>query len=195
MPWWLLGPVVLLAFRGALVARELLLTLALKLRGCPGAGFDLRLGRGGMRAVGLETCAPDQIVGPALVGVFGGVLLATGLLVAFTRGWRPRSPALTAFIYLFALATAAEVLSGSVVFSVLERYEPAVLGAAGVSRFLLIAVGVLVGLVWWALGTRSSSTLVWALGRPESQTEHFRRLVAFKLTAGAAVISLVRIIS
>jgi hypothetical protein len=193
-PWWLLLPIVVVAFRGALLLRELQLAAVLWLFGCPGAGFDAHLGRGGMRAVGLETCSEGQRVGPALLGVFGGSLVATALLVAFARGFRARSRHTTAFGYLFALATAAEVLSVSVVFSILDRFEPALLSASGVSRILLVIVGVAAGLGWGLLAARSSDTFVWALGRPEHEVSHFRHLVAFKLTIGTAFIALMRVL-
>ncbi len=193
IPWWLLLPIVVGAFRGALLLRQLLLAAALWIVGCPGAGFNAHFGHGGMHAVGLQTCAPGQVVAPALIGVFGGGVLATALLAAFVRGFRPRSRHLAAFGYLFALASAAEVLSVSVIFALLGRFEPAVLEAAGLSRYLLVGVGLLGGLGWGLLAARSSGMFVWALGRSERHEPHFRRLVAFKLTAGSAIISLIRI--
>jgi hypothetical protein len=171
----------LVAFRGALFFKEKMSAAAAALLGCVEAeGFP-------------PGCTTGREVIASVVGLFVGSVWATVLFRRLSRLGPTRHRVLAAFGYLFALAAAVEVLAGTVVFSVLDRFEPAALGRAGFPRLALVPVGLLLGALWWRLAMNASQPfIVHFLGRPEAQVRPFQRFVLLKMTAGTALIALLR---
>lgn len=185
---------IALAFRGALWAKELLLALAIAVAGCPEVGLTFKPG-GGFRVHGLPSCQGSAALTAGLLGMFASALLAVPiLLLTRRRSGRPFNRFLAATGYLFGLASAVEVLSATLVFPLLNRFEAAAVHAAGLNRFLLLPVGLGFGyLFFWLSMETARRFVVDFLGWPESKVAPFKKAVLFKLSAGTLLVSALRV--
>lgn len=185
---------VVLAFRGALWAKELLLGLGLTVAACPGVGFTFKPG-GGLHVHGLQSCQGGAALAAGLFGMFAGALLAVPILVvSMLRKGRPINQFLATTGYLFGLASAVEVLSATLVFPLLNRFEAAAVDSAGLSRFLLLPVGLALGYLFWWLSMQTSRRFVVAfLGWPDDKVAPFKKAVIFKLSVGTLLVSALRL--
>lgn len=186
---------IVLAFRGALWAKELLLGLGASIAACPGVGFAFKPGGGGLHVHGMENCQGGAALGAGLFGMFASALLAVPiLLVTLRRSGRPFNQFLATTGYLFGLASAVEVLSATLVFPLLNRFEAALVDAAGLNRFLLIPVGLALGYGFWWLSMQTARRFVVDfLGWSESKVAAFKKAVLFKLSAGTLLVSALRL--
>ncbi|MCC7075610.1 MAG: hypothetical protein IT198_00650 [Acidimicrobiia bacterium] len=183
-----------LAFKGALTFQQLGAFVAMKAVGCADASLHIGFGPGSPQARGMESCTDTQIYVAASIGLVAGLALAVPLLVAFASGRGPRRRPLALFLYLLAVGSLAEVLSGTVVFGVFGRFEAAELIAAGVPAWTIVAGGVAIGLALARPVHVTAPQLADLAGRPAHHRHIFQKAVWFKLTFGVAILSTMRVV-
>lgn len=188
--------VAVLAFKSAMVFQQVVSYLALELFGCRDAAYHWSFGPGGGHVTGIGSCTSGSAIGAAAVGCFAGLLVSVPVLLLYTRQVHPRNRVVAAWLYLFGVASLAEVLSSSIVFAIVGQHEAGVLAANGVPWWLVVIAGVAVFALLakpvWVTTPYFATEL---LGHEEHHVHIFQKAIWFKLTVGVGIISLVRFLT